>query len=291
MYKIAVMNINKKLLYSVAMVLLVLAAFTSCKKLDRPALGDYPKDDQVLPPGDLRFFTSFDKQGEEFRYKVADSISTNPSFYTANPLDLVPGINGMAVKGKDADAIQYLNANDMKDATSFTVAFWMKQSVNNRTEFLFSLKDDTYGWSHSALFMMIEHGTATEATVKVGVMDQWMEFPDGNKLKKPILDGNWHHWAMTYDENTSKMTYYFDGALVENAPASATDVKNGDNPRGKLDFTKTTNLVIGGWNKHVGLAGPTDDWVSSYTGSLDQFRMYNKVLSASEINALYTGKL
>lgn len=207
-----------------------------------------------------------------------------------NPLKLVTGVSGLAIQGANGAAIKYLNANDMKSATSFTVAFWMKQKVNTRTEFYFSLIDNTYGWSHSALFMMAEHVTASEATVKIGVMDQWMEFPDGNKLKKPMFDGNWHHWVIIYDETTSKMSYYFDGALVANPPASATDVKKDGNPRGKLDFTKTSYLVLGGWNKHVSLEGPTDDWVSSYTGAMDQFRMYNKVLTAAEVADLFNGK-
>src|SRR5262249_43516185 len=154
----------------------------------------------------------------------------------------------------------------------------------------FSLKDDSYDWSHSALFMMIEHGTATEATVKVGIMDQWMEFPDANKLKKPILDGNWHHWAIVYDEKTSKVSNYFDGDVVADAPAGATDVKNGANPRAKLDLTKTTNLIVGGWNKHAGVTGPTDDWVSSFAGSMDQFRIYGTVLTPAEIKDLFTKK-
>ena len=44
--------------FSVARSILLLLAFgmviTSCKKLGRPALGDYPTDDQQLPGGDLQ---------------------------------------------------------------------------------------------------------------------------------------------------------------------------------------------------------------------------------------------
>jgi hypothetical protein len=268
--------------------LTVFGFISGCQKMENPALGDYPKDGQTLPAGDLRFFVPFEGTNSISKWNMADSISKNPAF--TNSLSTVAGINGKAYQGADGAAIKYLNANDMTKATSLTIAFWMKRGVNSKTEFYFSLKDDSYGWGHSALFMMVEHGTATAATVKVGVMDQWMEFPDGSQLAKPMLDGNWHHWAITYNETTSKMAYYFDGALVANPPASATDVKNGSAPRGKLDLSKATNVVIGGWNKHVALEGPTDDWVSSFQGNIDQFRMYNKVLSAAEIQALYTGK-
>ncbi len=87
------------------------------------------------------------------------------------------------------------------------------------------------------------------------------------------------------------MTYYFDGQVVTGAPTSATDVKNGSNPRGKLNLSLAGSLVIGGWNKHVGLDGPSDDWIKSFGGLIDQFRMYAKVLTASEIQSLYNSKL
>lgn len=282
------MKKNIKQLFSAALVVL---AVSSCQKMDKPALGNYPTDDkQVLLPGDLRFFVDFNKTtGVSGRWNAADSISSNPAMLF--PGTYAAGINGNAYNGVDNSAILYLNANDMKAAKSMSVAFWMKNTDKGRTEFVFSLVDDQYGWGHSAAFLMMEHGSATETTLKFGLMDQWLEFPDGSKFKKPLMDGNWHHLAFSYDATTSKMTYYFDGALVTGAPASATDVKNGGSPRGALDFTKTTNLVLGGWNKHAGKTGPTDDWVKSFTGSLDQFRMYNKALSAAEVNALYTGKL
>ncbi|MCF3110818.1 LamG domain-containing protein [Niabella sp. CC-SYL272] len=271
--------------------------FAACQKMDRPVLGQYPSDTPVTPATPLRFYVPFDSMNSEsatkLSYRFADSISANPSFPASKDLSFVQGIHGTSLKGANGTALKYVNANDMKTATSFSVALWIKQSADaatGRTEFYFSLMDDSYGWSHSALFMMIEHATASAATLKVGVMDQWMEFPDGNQLKKPILDGNWHHLVICYDETTSKMSYYFDGTLVAGAPSSATDVKNNGNPRGKLDFSKTSYLVIGGWNAQVGLAGPTDDWVKSYTGALDQFRMYNKVLSATEVADLYNGK-
>ena len=60
---------------------------------------------------------------------------------------------------------------------------------------------------------------------------------------------------------------------------------------GKLDLKSATNLVVGGWNKHAGLSGPTDGWISGFSGKMDQFRLYDKVLTASEVLALYNSKL
>lgn len=275
-----------KLLTIASVVMLVTGG---CKKLNRPVLGsDYPTDNQVLPAGDLRFYVPFGGDNVQARFNVSDEISTNPALKC--PLTLTDGVTGKALQGADGKAVTYINANDFKSATSFTVAFWVKQSVNSRTEFYFGIKDDRDYWHNSAMFMLVEHGTATETTLKIALMDQWLEWPDANKFPRPLLDGNWHHFAAAYDETTSKMTWYFDGAVVP-APAGATNVTKNGAPRGAVDFSTINNLIVGGWNKHAGLPGVTDDWVKSFTGAMDQFRLYNKALSASEIQALFTGKL
>ncbi len=280
-------SIIKLYLLSPILVMLMIG----CQKTERPVLGEYPTDESKppLPAGELRFFVPFGDDPQK-RYEVKDSISGDPA--QVHPFSLTEGINGKAVQGTDAgNAIKYMNVNDFGAATSFTIAFWMKNTDKGRTEFVFSLVDDKYGWHHSAIFLLLEHGDATATTLKLGVMDQWLEFPDSKKFAKPLMDGNWHHIAFVYDETTSKMAYYFDGAMVEDAPASATDVKKDGNPRGAVDLTTIKNLVLAGWNRHAKLAGPTDDWIKSYTGALDQFRLYNKALSATEINALFAGKL
>lgn len=259
-----------------------------CDKKKHPSLGEYDTDDnQTLLSGDLRFFASFNKtDGSSARWNAYDSISSNPALLF--PLTYEAGITGNSIKGKDNSSILYLNANDVKEATSLSISFWLKNTAQaGRTEFLFSLADDTYGWSHSAAFVLVENQTASSTTMKFGLMDQWLE----GTFSKPVFDGSWHHIAYVYDQSTSKMAYYFDGVAVTGMTATQTDVKNGSNPRGALNLTTIKNLVLGGWNKHSGLAGPTDDWVKSYTGNMDQFRIYNKALTASEVLALFNGKM
>lgn len=265
----------------------IIITIAGCQKYDRPALGDFPKDDRVLPPGDLRFYVPFGGTSTVPSQNMADSISGNPSY--ANILNLTTGIRDKALQGTDGKAVKYLNANDMKAATSFTIAFWMKRALNNRTEFYFSMTGSSADyWTQSPLFMLVEHGTVTDAVVKLYVDDKWFEFPDANKFNRPLLDGNWHHLAVTYSEATSKMTWYFDGQVMNDAPASATS--NGGQS-GPIKIKSAGNMILGGSNKHAGVAGISDDWVKSFEGAMDQFRMYNKALPATDILALYNSKL
>ena len=268
-----------KLLLSSVVLLLVLG---SCQKINRPELGTYDTDDkQTLLPGDLRFFTSFNStDGPSPRWNAKDSISGNPALLF--PLSYEAGINGNALKGKDNEAALYLNVNDFKSAKSFSISFWLKNAAQaGRTEFLFSLVQPNFSWTNSAAFVLVENQTATSTTMKFGLMDQWLE----GTFNKPLFDGSWHHIVYSYDNTTSKMTYYFDGNVVSGLTATQTDVSK------TIDFSAVTNLILGGWNRHAKQAGPTDDWVKSYTGLMDQFRMYNKALSAAEVQALFNSKL
>ena len=302
-------NIKK----TINFIILIFFIIISCQKTDRPALGDYIKD--INPPGGpLKFFANFDGTTNNKLKNAADQIYANfPSIF---PFTFVDGITGKAVKGVPTfdSVIVYQSANDFKNSTSISVAFWMKQSQPVRPspadigpEFYFSLVDDTYGWHHSALFMLIEsapdQSNATSVTLKVCIMDQWLEFTNGNGRFPGILDGQWHHIAFVYDETTSKMTWYKDGdplTTLKNQdgtnkavglPTSLTDIKKDGNARGKLDLSKATKFIIGGFNKHANVDGVKDGWVQAYTGTLDQFRLYGSALTASEVRALFTSKL
>ena len=129
--------------------------------------------------------------------------------------------------------------------------------------------------------------TVDSASAKFYLLDQWFEFT-GTKRMKNVLNGSWHHLAFTYNEATSVLTPYVDGAVPTNLPAGFGNVTNGANPRGKLDFgTDVTGLTIGGAGT---VAKDANGWMGNFDGQLDQFRMYNTVLSAAQIAALYAAK-
>jgi hypothetical protein len=280
------MKKNKKIYFGIALLFTISLIVFGCQKMTRPPLSDFPQDIPVVITGPLRFFVPFEGTDPVSRFNMADDISKNPAFTTT--LKTGPGINGNGLNGADGAAVKYINANDIKSATSLTIAFWVKRDLNSRTEFYFGLTADAKDyWPESSLFMLVEHGTATAATVKLYMNDNWYEFPDGSQFPKPLLDGKWHHLAMAYDETTSKMTWYFDGGVVT-APASATSQGGQTGP---LKLKSAGNMIIGGWNKNAGVSGLQDSWISSFAGNMDQFRMYNKALSASEVLALYNSKL
>ncbi len=276
---------------------LIILGVISCNKPSRPALGTYPVDNVTLPGGDLRFFVNFDStspDAKQINIRFKDSISGYPSFFPNSAISFVPGIKGTAYKGADGVALEYVNANDFASASSFTVAFWEKAEgvPKSDAQFVMSLVDKDY-WHNSGVFLLFDHqgagSTADSAAVTFAVKDNWYVFHNKDRIPK-IYDKGWHHMAFVYDETTSKLTTYIDGHALTGLSNDATSLAG---LQGKVNFTpgSVSNLVLGGWNKHVGLPGPTDDWIKSFPGSLDQFRLYNKALSASDILALFNSKL
>ena len=297
------MNIrNSKSLLYLAVTLSVMAV--ACQKIERPELGEFIADANP-PGGPLKFYVAFDGTTTDPLRNAVDSTRAN--FASSNPLTSTAGITGRGVQGdvgKDK-AVKYASPNDFADATSFTVSYWLKHTpqTDGEPEFHFSLPSKDY-WHSSALFLLVEkagpnadNSTPSQMACTFAVQDRWVEFRGPNRLPN-ALDGNWHHLVFTYDETNSKLTAYVDGVA---APYTGTgNIVGGARPLGPAAFWNSardnlSGFVVGGWNKHVGglpegFRGAQDPWIHSYSGAMDQFRLYNKALSASEIQALYNSR-
>lgn len=281
------MKLNKISLKILAAVVTI-TGFTACQKMERPALGDYEADKLVAPTTPLRFYVNFDSTSADdskLNQRFKDSISGYPSFFPDVSLTYGPGVHGTAYVGNGDKSLTYVNANDFMKSTSFTVAFWEKRNgvTGSDAEFVMSVPSAQGHWSNSAMLLIIDNkgaGTTADSAViklmvaEVGNGDHWFELTGANRMPN-ILDNQWHHLAFAYDETTSNMSVYRDGALYKVLPWA------GHGPI-KFDWSKVTGFYLG---------GKTTDWGKPFNGGLDQFRLYNKALSAAEVAALFNGKL
>ena len=273
--------------------LLMGMVFISCQNMEKPALGDYPKDANP-PGGPLKFFVAFDGTTDNASMNAVDSIRA--TFPNSNTATSDAGVSGNAYKGSETAFTQYSGANDFASSTSFTISFWVKktpQAAGKGTNFAFALNSRDYSWTNIKLFLEFEDAgnpsTVDSAAAKFYLLDQWFEFT-GTKRMLKVLDGQWHHLAFTYDETTSVLTTYVDGAVPTNLPAGFGNVTNNGAPRGPLDMLSdkaNTGFTIGGPSQ---VAHDANGWMGNFDGELDQFRLYGKVLSAAEIAALFSGK-
>ena len=177
-----------------------------------------------------------------------------------------PGGTFSYVAGKmDTSAISFDGANGytqipLSVSNDFSLALWVKTT-------------DTGGgsqwWAGKGLLDGEMAGAGSDfGTALVGAKAAFgVGNPDTTILSTtPINDGTWHHVAATRNSVSGEIKLYIDGTLENSLVTSATGVR------------APTNLRIG--SIRTGTAG------SFLAGSIDDARIYNYVMNASEIGAL-----
>ena len=261
----------------------------SCQNLDRPDLEDnYPKDTNA-PGGPLKFYTAFDGVTTNPLMNAVDSIRAK--FPSSNPLLSTDGIKGKAIQGEKYKYVKYSSANDFaQNAKSFSVSVWAKKG-NLATDHIFSMPAASgYHWSGGSMFLLTEGSVATPVLkffVKDKTGEKWFEWVGGNS-PLGIFDGQWHHLAFVYDGSISTMTLYIDGQ-----PHAFKSVWN-NHGNVVLEPSKITGLKIGAGPQEFTpgqIASGANDWLkNSWTGGIDQFRMYSTALTSAEVQALFIKK-
>lgn len=206
---------------------------------------------------------------------VSKTVGT-PNHPTA--LSFVQGIVGQAVQVKSPGYINTNVAGTIANLKSFTMVFWIQQPsslASGPTTYMpFSLNSAGYSWEQTKFFMLFNNpDNANNSYGKIALMDQWF---DKGQVWPKMLDTKWHQMAISYDGTSGALRVYVDGTLL--SQSSAFSIKPQDNFGGADSFT------LGGPDDNANTA---NGWMNSLSGNLDEFRVFNKVLSADEIMALY----
>src|SRR5690606_12815836 len=246
-------NILSKSIYGGLFILLIVASFSACQKMERPAMNIIP-DDTARLNGPLQMSLAFEDSPIDSIHDAKGNVKG---------ISYVEGIKGKAYKGSTTGQIQYSNAGKLAEMTSFTVAFWMnteKHSGGGQSVFMMPNTSDFWG----NLFAIIEGNDNPDDNsmlFKFNFAGNWVEFSGNNGLDRlPDMYGKWHHLAFSYDENTSKFAAYLDGEKM-NLPANISDRKKDDAPLGKLSFKDASQFVIGAYQQHIGIQGDPQDWM------------------------------
>jgi hypothetical protein len=188
-----------------------------------------------------------------------------------NPNDSAGGNNGKLSgnvtyrKGRIGQAFSFDGKKDWVDVGNpaslqlqdFTITAWIKRSStssvsdNNHNAMIFCHGTGGYG-----LFLNPAGGLAMAKIGTKGIA------PD-----KAITDTNWHHLAVT--KSGSTVAFYVDGVAY---PAPAFD----------QTFVFSRDAFIGGKNQKA--------WECTFAGLIDEVGVYNRALSASDIQTIYEAK-
>lgn len=285
------MKLKIKIAKSVSIVLAIAFVFSACQKLERPALGDYPKDPPPPPYSILKSYFSFDNTIRDTGQYRLPVISKNITFVT--------GVSGQAAQIGDGGYILSTKLNDsLKTIGSFSVAFWMKGAtgpVQNGAQGVFAISNSAQFWGNLEMFMENYNDPTDPNAVWLkihmfnasvtGGGEEWTS-DDNTKLKNVL--GKWTHIALTYDAATSKLSLYKDGM-----PTAVNGKVLGGGNYGNIKWTGVTGLVLGSYAFQTSPSltnhGP-ETWAKSFNGALDNFRFYNVAISAADVLSLYTNK-
>lgn len=222
-----------------------------------------------------------------FDDNVTDSVSGSAG--TNSGASYITGIKGKALS-LSAASKAYVTAPASAAITglqSFTVSYWVNPVFTDADSDgsidgilgLVNLSNTISFWGNIDWF--VENGsTATSTIVKAhvtsGATDTWITVPTLSNFF-----GTWSNHTLTYDAVTSTFTYYINGSKVTTATASWT---------GNIAFTNSGPLVFGTvhFQTTPSLTSNTtaQTWASYLTGALDEVRIYNTALTATELNAL-----
>lgn len=283
---------NKKTKHTIFISAIILS-IAGCQKMDRPELGELLLDPPPPPYSDLKSLWSFEDNLTDEGENKLNATSNNVSY--------VDGVNGKAVKIGDGgyvllkaigDTVVYPNefkavpADTLTNLGSFTLSFWMNGvgPVPN-AQGLFSISNKNEFWGNLDLFLESD-AVADEAFLKVHMFNAGVTSGNGeewNEVKIPGALNKWTHIAITYDAATSIFNLYADGVAV------IADKTLGGGTYGQVKFKDFNGMVLGNHqfqtNPSLTNHGP-ESWARAFNGAFDQFRLYNRALSASEIQGL-----
>ena len=284
--------------------LLASVSFTSCKENEEPDPYEGKTNPSTIATSNLIAHWGFENSPKDTigQRGVATSAVTYPV-----------GRRGKAFKGGEGAYISFdLPATDkLATLKAFTVAMWVKAPrvpAGKGIPAFFQLSGNGGEGALSVFLDNLGGNTADSIRMKgffakkdVPWAGQWWD-----KSNPSFLADSWFHFVINYDNATSIATIYVNGntykfetlsaydsaVRYQNDPGSAANI-NGAAKLGDLNLPlrdSNNKGIIGYWAIKA-FYGGTDDWQGYYTGSLDELRVYDRALTATEVKALYDAEI
>lgn len=270
----------KKIMIKTGLPLLLIFAvlFTSCyKKFD-------PKTYQ--PAFTVNGYTSVAEIGAgslvgywAFNGSYVDSVSNTAG--TNVGTGFTGGFKGQALKGALNSYVITPPSTAVKNMQSFTITQWLNTPPPSTGIIgFFTLSNTTHFWGNIEMFF--ENGSDNaNGKLRVHV------YKNGNDNTYavdgvPNLFNTWVNIAVSYDATSSTFRLFINGAQVSSGTLS--------NVSGPLSFADVGNIVFGCTQFQTSpsqtSATTSQPWASYMTGQIDEVRIYNKALTASDLQAL-----
>ncbi|KJD34680.1 hypothetical protein PK35_02625 [Tamlana nanhaiensis] len=205
--------------------------------------------------------------GQHLYYDFNEGFSTNPyDRWGVYQSTLYPAVSGGTGKGGsginftgDDDSYMQIENGVVSSLTDFTIATWVKLNSSSNWMRIF----DFGSGSATNMFLTPQNGSTGNYRFAIKYNNGTEERIESSVA--PTLDV-WTHVAITMNGNVGIM--YIDGVEVGR----------------KEDFTLTPSILGETTQNYIGKSQYPDPILDA---SLDEFRIYNRALSAAEVTSLY----
>lgn len=223
-----------------------------------------PVQEPPAPTGPAAYYRLDETSGTS----AADSAGGNTGTYVSTPTPSTT-VNAPPISYPDPRSLGFNGTNQAVTVanfgafTSFTVAVWVNRSGTSAArQSIVSYKENA---SNGFVLCLNDNGSSEFARIWVNVTPGGWLFKE-NASAVPM--GAWTHLAGSYDGSNIRL--YVDGTEVVPATAAA----------GVMTNTGTDTMAIGGRNS------VNQHW---FPGLVDDVRIYNRALTATEVAVLAAG--
>lgn len=289
--------------------MVILLFLESCSKSSSPLplIGGYASSDAVASSNLVSYFP-FDGNANDSKNASVSATVVGATF--------VKGLRGESYKGATGSYATVAPSAAYTSLSSYTASFWYKLGAQpnstsgpqglffvsgtkssststylpaNGTELIFEIENHAKTNSDS---LELHHGLTNLGSA--GYQGFTMVAYDTTSFK------GWIHVVATYDGGSSTYVIYQDGVAIANHSAfptsTSTILYQGDitanpsvAPLGKMDWSSDPayQITLGTWPAGVYGVSPSLGSNGCFLGQLDELRVYNTALSASDVGALY----
>ena len=182
--------------------------------------------------------------------------------------------------------------NAFKNLQSMTFSCWVKLNESCSKGAVLSVNGSGIDWP--AFIAYFDNSGTTDEGEKTQQVNGRLVFHDAEGVEQNLwLDtwdpafakyGKWFQFAFTYDSASGAWALYVDGVKVKDAEfAPKIPVSN-------LVTASCSAMYVGGWSTFIE-GQSNQDWQSYFAGSIDEIRIYNRVLTEAELTALRVQEL
>ncbi len=204
-------------------------------------------------------------------YEFEDNINDSTSNYNlsiANTGSLTYNNTGKYGKSFVFDGVNYLKTitNSINESATGTISFWMKDNDDEAGMTFLAMQDNNVTSYYSPSI----YSNGSNELASHG------DYAGNPLLASPVdtlFDDNWHHVVLTFS-GTDTAQFYVDGVAISMQPGDLENFRIGTTMYLGAQFNPNTNA-------------PNTPQFTPYTGEMDDVRIYNRELNATDVTELY----